>query len=91
MKENLIDLLLITRASVAVSVSSYSLKDVETLTGYERRLEEYGGDWSMAKYIEATEASDREERDGRIGEILDYNREDLEATWAVLTWLTASN
>ncbi len=54
-KENLLDLLPITRAAVAVPLSSYSLKDVETLTGYERQLEEYGGDWSMAKYIEATE------------------------------------
>ena len=54
-KANLLDLLPITRASVAVPVSSYSLKDVETVAGYERQLEEYGGSWSMAKYIEATE------------------------------------
>ncbi len=90
-KANLLDLLPITRASVAVPVSSYSLKDIETLTGYERQLEEYGGDWSMAKYIEATESEDRAERDALLGEILDYNREDLEATWAVLEWLQDRN
>jgi len=86
-KANLLDLLPITRAAVAVPVSSYSLKDVETLTGYERQLEEYGGSWSMARYIEATETNDRTERDTIIDEILAYNREDLEATWAVLGWL----
>ena len=58
-KANLLDLLPITRASVAVPVSSYSLKDVETVAGYERQLEEYGGSWSMAKYIEATECQRR--------------------------------
>ena len=86
-KRNLLDLLPITRTAVAVPLSSYSLKDIETLTGYERQLDEYGGDWSMAKYIAATESEDREERDALLAEILDYNREDLEATWAVLEWL----
>ena len=88
-KDNLLDLLPVTYTSVAVPLSSYSLKEIETLTGYERQLEEYGGDWSMAKYIRATETSDRAERDAIMGEILAYNREDLEATWAVLKWLQA--
>ena len=86
-KANLLDLLPITRAAVAVPLSSYSLKDIETLTGYQRQLDEYGGDWSMAKYIRATETSDEAEREAIMDEILAYNREDLEATWAVLEWL----
>lgn len=84
---NLLDLLPITRESVAVPLSSYSLKEIETLTGYERRLTEYGGEWSMARYIEATETDDRTRRAAIMDEILAYNREDLEATWAVLKWL----
>ena len=90
-KGNLLDLLPITRASIAVPVSSYSLKDVETVAGYERQLEEYGGNWSMAKYIEATECNDKLERAAIIDEILAYNREDLEATWAVKEWLRGFN
>ena len=86
-KSNLLDLLPITRESVAVPLSSYCLKDIETLTGYERQLDEYGGDWSMAKYIAATESDDEAERTAILDEILAYNREDLEATWAVLEWL----
>jgi predicted RecB family nuclease len=41
----------------------------------------------MAKYIEATEMEDLDERQIVMDEILKYNREDLEATWAVLQWL----
>ncbi len=84
---NLLDLLPITRGAVAVPLSSYSLKQVETLTGYQRQLTDSGGEWSMARYIEATESSDRAEREAIMDEILAYNREDLEATWAVMEWL----
>ena len=55
--------------------------------GFERTLEEYGGDWAMAKYIEATEMHDERERDRVMDEILKYNEEDLAATWAVFRWL----
>ena len=58
-QDNLLDLLPITRESVAVPLSSYGLKEIETLTGYERQLEESGGEWSMARYIEATETARR--------------------------------
>ncbi len=41
---------------------SYSLKVVERRTGYRRTLEEYGGDWSIARYIEAVETDDESAR-----------------------------
>lgn len=84
---NLLDLLPITRSSVALPIPSYSLKVIETYIGYERTQDEYGGEWAMAKYIEAIESADEALRDEVIGKILVYNREDLEATWAVLQWL----
>ena len=87
MKENLLDLLPITYESVALPSSSYSLKLVEQIAGYERQLTDAGGDWSMARYIEATETDDEGLRPSIMGEILEYNREDLEATWAVMQWL----
>lgn len=86
-KRNLLDLLPITYESVALPLSSYSLKEVERLAGYERQLEESGGAWSMARYIEATETADEALRASIMDEILAYNREDLEATWAVMGWL----
>jgi predicted RecB family nuclease len=86
-KENLLDLLPITYDAVALPTSSYSLKQIETFAGFERRLTGAGGDWSMARYIEATETNDERLRASIMDEILAYNREDLEATWAVLEWL----
>jgi predicted RecB family nuclease len=86
-KRNLVDLLPITYESVALPLSSYSLKEVEKLAGFNRRLTEYGGERSMARYIEATETADETLRAEIMDEILAYNREDLEATWGVLRWL----
>ncbi|MGH2954085.1 MAG: TM0106 family RecB-like putative nuclease [Solirubrobacterales bacterium] len=86
-KENLLDLLPITYESVALPLSSYSLKEIEKAAGYERQLEESGGEWSMARYIEATETADTALRGSIMDEIHAYNREDLEATWAVMGWL----
>lgn len=88
-KANLIDLFPITKKSVVLPLSSYSLKVVEQYVGFTRQLKEGGGDWAMAKYIEATETEDETARAALMNQILDYNREDLEATWAVLKWLNA--
>lgn len=41
----------------------------------------------MAKFIEATETRDEERRQQLMAEILAYNQEDLEATWAVFQWI----
>jgi predicted RecB family nuclease len=41
----------------------------------------------MAMFIEATETSDEWKRRELMNEILAYNKEDLEATWAVFQWL----
>ena len=43
----------------------------------------------MAEYIRATADEDDVQRRKVIEAIVDYNREDLEATWAVLEWLRA--
>ena len=85
--KNLLDLLPITRDAVALPLYSYSLKVVERYVKFKRRQEAYGGDWAMAKFIEATETGDESERDALMDEILMYNEEDLAATWAVFEWL----
>ena len=84
---NLLDLYPITYDSIAVPASSYGLKEIEKLTGFERQFTDAGGEWSMARYIEATETADERLRAEIMDEILAYNREDLEATWAALRWL----
>jgi predicted RecB family nuclease len=84
---NLLDLLPITQKSIALPLPSYSLKVIEKYVGFKRKQKEYGGEWSMAQYIEAIEANDQSQRAHIIDKILLYNREDLEATWAVFLWL----
>jgi len=84
---NLLDLLPITRDSVVLPLYSYSLKEVEKYVGFKRTQDEYGGSWSMAKYIEATETQDEALRQQTMDQILLYNKEDLAATWAVFEWL----
>jgi predicted RecB family nuclease len=84
---NLLDLFPITKASIVLPLPSYSLKVVEQYVGYKRTQDEYGGSWSMAQYILATETNDEARRDSLMAEILKYNSEDLAATWAVFEWL----
>jgi predicted RecB family nuclease len=84
---NLLDLLKVTKEAIILPDYSYGLKRVERQAGFKRTLPEGSGDWAMAKYIEATETGDSDERRKVMNEILHYNREDLEATWAVLQWL----
>jgi len=84
---NLCDLLPITKNCVVLPLPSYSLKVAEEYVGFKRTQDEYGGDWAMATFIEATETEDKAERDKLMGQILTYNEEDLAATWAVFEWL----
>jgi predicted RecB family nuclease len=84
---NLLDLLPITKSSVALPLASYSLKVVEGYVGFQRTQEEFGGAWSMAQFILATETNDEAERNRLMAKILTYNEEDLAATWAVFEWL----
>ncbi|MGB6980543.1 MAG: ribonuclease H-like domain-containing protein, partial [Candidatus Acidiferrales bacterium] len=84
-----LDLRRIAEKCVELPLPSYSLKVVEQYVKYARKQEDFGGRWAMAKFIEATEASDEAERARLIDQIVEYNREDLEATWAVFEWLRA--
>lgn len=84
---NLFDLLVFTKEALVIPEPSYSLKVVERLAGFRRTQDEYGGDWAMAKYIEAVETEDPSIQQDIIDKILKYNEEDLAATWAVFQWL----
>jgi predicted RecB family nuclease len=83
----LVDLLPVTRNSIALPIPSYSLKVVEKSVGFRRQLNEANGAWAMARYIEATEMNDPVEQAAVLYQIKAYNQEDLDATGAVLGWL----
>ncbi len=80
------DLLAAVREAFALPVPSYSLKVIEGLAGFTRSLEEYGGQWSIAQYIRASESKDESLRRTVMETIARYNEEDLRAMWAVLQW-----
>jgi predicted RecB family nuclease len=84
---NLLDLLKVATDSLVLPVPSFGLKVIEKYIGFKRKQKEYGGQWAMAKFIEATETNDEEKRNQLMDEILLYNQEDLAATWAVFEWL----
>jgi predicted RecB family nuclease len=86
-KSNLLDLLTVTKNSIVLPVPSFSLKVIEKYIGFKRSQTEFGGQWAMATFIEATETSDESKRKQLTDEILKYNEEDLAATWAVFEWL----
>jgi predicted RecB family nuclease len=83
----LFDLLPATKRAWALPLHSYSLKVVEKYAGYTRKLADANGAWAMARYIEAVESENEEERRTQMAEILEYNEEDLDATWQILKWL----
>ncbi len=87
-KANLLDLLTVARNSIVLPLPSFSLKVVEKyIGGFKRTQATYGGEWSIAQFILATETSDEQLRAQIMEQILKYNDEDLEATWAVFEWM----
>lgn len=83
-RSNLLDLLPVTRKSIALPLPNYSLKAIEEYIGFKRSLDEYDGNWAIAQYIEAIETEDESKRQAIMDEILIYNKADLEATSVVL-------
>ena len=90
-QENLLNLLPMTQEAIILLLPSYSLKVIEQYVNYKRRQDEYGGQWAMATFIEATETDDTGKRNELMDKIIAYNKEDLEATWAVFEWLRAKS
>ena len=85
------DLLRAVRDSLALPVPSYGLKVVEGLSGYKRTMDDYGGDWSIGRYVRARESGDERERSRIMAEIARYNEEDLHAMAAILQWVEAES
>jgi predicted RecB family nuclease len=86
-ERNLYDLYPIAQRSVVLPLPSYGLKLVERYAGFTRKLNETGGKWSMATYIEAVETDDAQKAATLLEQIRQYNEEDLDALRAVFQWL----
>lgn len=83
---HLFDLLAAYKKSVCLPLPSQSLKQVEKYVGFERRLA-FNGEAAIVHYLQAEKKQDLEQAEEAMAQILAYNEEDLEATWAAYHWL----
>lgn len=86
-RQNLVDLLAVTRRGLTLPLPSYGLKTVEEFVGYSRTLAQGSGDWSIAIWNEAMASSDPRQRAHLLDQLAAYNEEDLLGLWAVYQWL----
>jgi predicted RecB family nuclease len=77
----------LTQDCFALPISSYGLKSVEKYLGYKRTQTNFGGDWSISQYVDCIQAENKDAANELLAAIVDYNREDIEATWFVFNWL----
>jgi uncharacterized protein len=75
------------RRSVRLPVYSYSIKRVADFAGFSWRNPASGSVWSIVQYQRARACSDPAERTRLLGEIEDYNADDLLAMRAVWRWM----
>jgi uncharacterized protein len=73
------------RQALRVGVRSYSLKELEALSGFERAAAVRSGDAAVVGFEEWLETGER----ARLEEIAAYNEEDCRATLALRDWLLA--
>ncbi|HEY3190759.1 MAG TPA: TM0106 family RecB-like putative nuclease, partial [Solirubrobacteraceae bacterium] len=81
--EVFVDLHGVVRQGVRAGVSSYSLKDVEALPGFQRQTDITRGARAVLEYERWMDARD----DMRLRAIAAYNEEDCRATHALRDWL----
>ena len=82
-QEVLVDLYRVVKQSLRASTSSYSIKEIEKLYGFERTAEVSGGDDSVVRFEEWVETGD----DSILEEVERYNEEDCRSTFELHEWL----
>lgn len=82
-RKTFVDLYTLLRQAMRVGVRSYSLKQVEALTGFARSANVRSGAEAILEYERWIETKD----DQCLARIAAYNEEDCRATLAVLEWL----
>ena len=82
-QEVLVDLYRIVRQSLRASTSSYSIKAIEALYGFERSAEVKGGDDAVVSFETWLETGD----ESLLREVERYNEEDCRSTYELHEWL----
>jgi predicted RecB family nuclease len=84
-QELLVDLYRVVKQALRAGVTSYSIKEIEKLYGFERTAEVAGGDESVVLFEQWLEAGEGSLLEG----IRAYNEEDCRSTVALHEWLLA--
>jgi predicted RecB family nuclease len=84
-QELLVDLYRVVKQALRAGVTSYSIKEIEKLYGFERTAPVAGGDESVVLFEQWLEAGEDELLEG----IRAYNEEDCRSTVALHEWLLA--
>ena len=82
-QEVLVDLYRVVKQALRASTSSYSIKAIEKLYGFERTAEVAGGDESVVRFEEWVETGD----DTILDDVERYNEEDCRSTFELHEWL----
>ena len=82
-QEVLVDLYRIVRQSLRASTSSYSIKAIEALYGFERDADVKGGDDAVVSFETWLETGD----ESLLAEVERYNEEDCRSTFELHEWL----
>jgi predicted RecB family nuclease len=90
-QQTLVDLLPIVRQSLRASVESYTLKELEGLYGFERRVPRRASSQALQWFGWWLETQvGREHLEGNQATIELYNEDDCLSTWRLRDWLEAS-
>lgn len=82
LEEQSIDLLLRLREAVVFPLSFYSLKDIAQFIGFRWRHDDASGLNSVLWYEEWLKSGNKQS----LQDVIDYNEDDVRATWALCVW-----
>ena len=87
---NSIDMLPAIKETVALSVQSYSIKDVAKFMGFQWRQEDVDANESLVLFWECYEEGITDVSDQRIKKIVDYNEDDCDALKHIYRWIQSN-
>ena len=84
-EKNFHDLFFLLRPSIIFTLSFYSIKDLGAYVGYHWQAEDASGVQAVLWFEEYLKTHDEK----LMKKILEYNKDDVKATWQLKKWIVA--